>query len=82
MNSPLIASKVLWDDLGNRAEMSLHGIGPDRFELYLSAYSSVPTRHLGTLGECNNVADVWLAHKKDQGFKEQLPSCLPEGGQV
>lgn len=70
-----IADKTLWDSLGNYCRVTMHTIGSgtaDRFEVYFHDFNTdIPTRFVGTIGECNHKADHWIASKKAEGFAEQ-----------
>lgn len=74
-----ICDRKLWDPMGNYCRAEMHCIGPNVFELYLHHFNSdVPRRYIGDIGIMNNVADIFLAARKAEGFAEQLPSYNPE----
>jgi len=71
--------QTLWDSLGNTARVEMFKIGRDDFEVYFYRFNSeVPTRFVGSLGLANSKVDAWLALRKADGFKEQLPSYNPD----
>lgn len=73
-----IADRKLWDDCGNYCRISMHQIGRDVFEVWFHRFNdATPTRFVGKLGECIERGDEWISHRKDEGFREQLPGYEP-----
>ncbi len=75
-----IAQVTLWDSMGNKCSVEMFCIGVNVFEVYFHRFNSdIPTRKVGSIGECNNAVDCWISARKSEGFQEQLPSYNPNG---
>jgi hypothetical protein len=74
-----VADCKMWDNAGNYCRAVMYAYGANTFEVYYTdLQNDVPRRFIGTIGECNAHTDLWISHRKVQGFQEQLPSYNPE----
>lgn len=56
----------------------MYPYGQHSFEVYFHPFNdAIPSRFIGSLGECNAKVDFWLECRKRDGFVEQLPSYNP-----
>lgn len=72
-----IADKRLWLGEGVSsidARVILYHFDGDQFELFTSYAQSVPVQFRGTLGECVDRGETFIAQRKAEGWREELPS--------